>query len=207
VLLQAGALTTLIRHLKDSTSLTPYVDPDHIYNISTQAGLALSALLGYRNAVMHELRAATAVILPLIDILHDGPTIISRWVAETALLNLVTVEPSQAQAMADAGVMGLLLNMRIDVAHMPPTFAADVGRIGGKLGHRLLESGPVAARHLEQAIRSPDILQSFGALVLLQVPPCSLSPAVCRAIDSDNIIVIRTGWCRCVLGAANLKPC
>jgi hypothetical protein len=184
VLLRARVLPTLIRHVRGSTSSTPDVDPDHMHNISMQAAVALTALLGYRKAVMQEVRVTTGLIMSLIDILRDGPTIISRWLTETALWVLVTAKPSQAEAMVNAGVMGLLLQLRIDVADMDPSFVATLGTPGAKLGSKLLESGSAAARDLEQAIRSPDILQCFGALVLLQVPPCSLSPAVCWAIHS-----------------------
>jgi hypothetical protein len=155
-----------------------------------QAGLALGALLGYRNAVMQALLLATGVIImPLINILRDGPTITSRWVAETALLVLATAEPSKAKAMADAGVMALPLELRIAFADVLPTSAAEVGMMGAKLGHKLLEAGSVAVRDLEQAIRSPDIVQPSGALVLLQVAPLSSFLDVCCVTASRNFLL------------------
>ncbi len=168
--MRAGGLPTLIRHLKGSAPSAPTSDPRLALLRPSEAGLTLLALLRCQNAMMAELQAVTGVITPLIEVLSDRVSL-NRCVALSTLLVLAMAQPGHLKAMAEEGLMRLLLEFYIELGDLPPTLKEIMQSIvlTAKLAQRLLESGPVAARELEQTIRSAQTVQTFGALVLLQV--------------------------------------
>jgi hypothetical protein len=169
--MRAGGLPILICHLRGSAT-SPSAHGPHINPLPPkEAGLALLALLRSQNAIKPELQAATDVIMPLIDVVRGG-ILPSRFCALNALLVLAIAHPGHLKAIAEAGGMRLLLDLYVDLGDQPSSVLAAVvpsSELAARLGQRLLESGPVAPRELEQAIRSPHTVQTFSALVLFQV--------------------------------------
>jgi hypothetical protein len=167
VFLRAGGLPTLIGHLGGNAPPLRTTDPLNSPYIPLEVAKALATLMGSENVLLGELRLATGVITPLIATLRDGPNVLSRSVAANALLGLVASQPETRKDMAEGGVTGLLLQLCIDVRELPP--GPEVAKGLAALARTLLESEPLAARDLEQAIRAQETVQSFGALLLLEV--------------------------------------
>jgi hypothetical protein len=111
----------------------------------------------------------TSSIMALIRALRDAPSMAERCAATRKLLTTADAQPAKRKAMAEAGLMGLLLLLYVDIQGHPE--AAQFGMLAGNLARTLLDSGTVAARDLERAIRAPEPAQTFAALVLLQVCP------------------------------------
>jgi hypothetical protein len=181
VFMRAGGLPTLIRHLGASASSYPTADPDIVAWVPVEAAQALAALLRCQDVIKAELRAATGVIAPLIGVLrggHDGSRRLSCSVACNALLVLADFQPAHCKGMAEAGVMGLLLALYSGIGDSAsPGFAKESAMLAARLARLLMEAGTVGAHDLERAIRAPDPVQCFGALLLLQVRQFCLCPS------------------------------
>jgi hypothetical protein len=182
VFIRAGGLPALIRHLGGFATSAPTADPEATARVRQEAAEALRALMGGTQdmEIMAELRAARGVIAPLLDVLR-GPqdsnmpeVFISCSVACDTLLALAVADRVHREAMVDGGVIGLLLALCADVWNARGTeFCEQKGEMAALLTRILIESGTAAARDLERAIRAPDPVQCFGALLLLQVrQPC-----------------------------------
>jgi hypothetical protein len=167
--LRAGGLPALIPHLGVSTMATRAQDMVGPLLIRLQAASAIGALVCPQYSALGEVWVATGVITPLIEVLREGPNMLSRGVALSSLLALANAQPEQSKAMAEAGVMGMLFTLSLHATQLPPDSGSGlVGDLPG-LARRLVESDSVAARDLVGAIRSPDTVQCFGALLLLLV--------------------------------------
>jgi hypothetical protein len=178
--LREGSLPTLICYVRGPVTPARTRDPV-IPWISAQATAALNALLRWENAILPDLQVATGVVMPLIDVLQNTPQERNRIVACSWLLLLAKVQPAQHKAMAEAGVMGLLLALCNDAGK----FGADdqhiakqaLNKVAG-LARILVQSRTVAAHDLKAAIRAPEPAQSFGALLLLKACRFACSPFV-----------------------------
>jgi hypothetical protein len=163
--MRAGGPPILIRHMGKPTTST-LADAMRA-RIPIEAARAFGALLlTSSNDLMAELQVATGVVTPLVDVLRDAP-MPSRLAAASGLSAIAEVQPAHRKAMAEAGVLGLLLTLTIDVGYKQP--AEDLALVLARLACMLIESGPVAARDIKGAIRAPDTVRCFAALVLLQV--------------------------------------
>jgi hypothetical protein len=168
--LRAGGLSAIIRHLGAAPiTLTPTVEQYIMRSrIPGEAARVLSALFHHcYGDLVAELRLATGVVEPLIDILRDAP-LLSRCPVATALMALAEAQPAELTVMAEAGLMGLLLGICADVVEAPPATQLMEGLSG--LTVMLVDAASVAAQDIERAIRSPDAARSFITLVILQVP-------------------------------------
>ncbi len=102
--------------------------------------------------------------------LRDAPSVAERYMAMNQLLMLDDADPMKRKAMANAGLIGLLVSLSVDIQGHPeammfslmaPAFACSLLNL----------EGTAAARDLERAIRAPEPAQTFAALVMLQVRP------------------------------------
>jgi hypothetical protein len=174
--LRAGGLPTLIRHL--GAPATPLRSPradvtpaDISLAISEVAAAALRALFHCSDTVTAELGAAPGVIPALADALRDAPSVMSRSVSAAALGVLADAEPLRCNIMAEAGVMGLLLSLHRDLweSVADADVATELGPPVVGLANMLLGTQPAAAHQLGEAISAVDSVESFTALIVLQV--------------------------------------
>jgi hypothetical protein len=142
--------------------------------ITDMAGKALSALIHMNDATMAEFGNAPNILLPLIDALRAAPALAARSYATHMLHMRANAHPEECVAMAEAGVVGLVLALYQDIWSSPPDgwnlpFAKDLAGTAATLVHVLLESGTGAADDLRQAICSPQTVDAYMALLLVQV--------------------------------------
>jgi hypothetical protein len=210
--LRAGGLSTLIHHLGGGAAAAPLADSNMMpSDISEEAAKALNELLHTYDTTMAELRATTSFITPLVSALRAAPSMLARCVAADALAQIAAAQPAQGKAMAETGVMGLVLALYAAIWELPD--APEMAKPAAALSCALLCSEKHAARELEQAIRSPDAVQAFTALILFQVWHSSLKPwlrtlpahmsnmSVFHIMSSQSWQQHRgrlrpTGWCR-----------
>jgi hypothetical protein len=167
--LRAGGLPALIPHLGVTTTSTRPQDVCKPFLIPLDAAYAIARLVCPEKSALGEVWAATGVITPLIEVLRDGPNMLSRGVALNSLLALADARPEQCKAMAKAGVMGIVLELSLHDNQLPPDSGCGLGGSLPGLARALVESELGAARELERAIRAPETVQCFGALLLLLV--------------------------------------
>jgi hypothetical protein len=164
---RAGGLPSLIRHLGGAPTSTRTVYMRT--RTSNEATRAFGTLIGLCNdALLAEMQLATGVIMPLVDALRDAP-LLSRTAAATGLMLIAHAQPTQRKAMAEAGVLGLLLTLSVD--HGDDHLAENSASALSTFACMLLESGSFAAREVENALRGPETIRCFAALVLLHVCP------------------------------------
>jgi hypothetical protein len=166
VFLQAGGLPGVVRQLSGFAESSCTADP--LVTMSDTVATALSAIFRCTGAI-EEAGILTGIVAPLIDAFHARPLSVRRAAAH-ALCVVAVVQPEQAKAMAEAGVLQLVLayySECVDVGYASKTLMPAVF-----LAQRLVQSQRDAARQLEEAIRAPQIDQAFAALVVLQV--CNL---------------------------------
>jgi hypothetical protein len=182
--LRAGGLPALIPHLGMSTaSNSPQDVPDTLL-IPLEAAAAIGLLVCPGKSALGGVWVATGVITPLIEVLREGPNMLSRGVAVGSLLALADARPEQCKVMAKAGVMGVLLALSLHAKQLPPGSGSGLtGDVPG-LTRRLVESESVAARELEQAMHAPDTVQCFCAHLLLLVRCSCLCPPAFRGCNT-----------------------
>lgn len=176
IFLQEGGLPTLIRHLRGTA---PSGAPNLVSRaITNKAAEALNSLLDQCEAAWKELGRTTNALPQLIDALQVAPTVMGRTTAAAMLLIYAHEQPTERRAMADAGVVGLLVNLYKDMWNWNPD-VFDVLVAQGKtwdgvaLVQALVCSEPAAANDLRTAICAPSTLQAFTALLVVQVlHPC-----------------------------------
>jgi hypothetical protein len=171
--LRAGGLPTLIRHLRASPMAAPTAGSDITPSaLSKEAATALGELLRTERAIMAEFKAATHVIMPLIDALRDAPLNHSRGMAFNLLGVLAIGKPGHRLAMGEAGVVGLLVTLYIESAELLEEMCS-FASMAARMTHMLLEAGMAAALDLAQAILARETVRTFTAIVLLIVRhPC-----------------------------------
>ncbi len=114
VFMRAGGLPALIRHLG---GFATSADPETTAWVRNEAAEALRAVMGTPGEmeIMAELRTATGVIAPLVDVLRGPPdidsphVIVSCSVACDTLLGFAVADRVHREAMADGGVIRLCL--------------------------------------------------------------------------------------------------
>lgn len=186
--LQAGGLPALIPLLRGiATSGATSASGATSHDTSDKAAQALLALLSINSATRTELSTATNAVPPLIDAFRAAPTPEARSAAAAMLHMLAVAHPEECGAMAEAGVVELVIAFYIDVGNMSPdvwdAFVAQDFFPPGTLVRSLVCSGPRAANDLGRVISGPQALSAFTALIVLQVRnPCSRIAA-----PSDNI--------------------
>lgn len=179
--LRVGGLPAVIRHLR-GTATSGATRDAWASEISDAAGSVLGFLLCQNPLAMAEIMATTGIVPQLIDALCDAPVPNSRAMAAATLRILALAQPAQCRAMADAGVIKLIVALYTEVgehtAMLEPT--TDLGAV-------LMCSEPVAARDVKQAICGKKNAQNYAALVLLQVSHLSShafhylwNPIACR---------------------------
>jgi hypothetical protein len=119
---------------------------------------------------MAELASAEGIVLPLLDAFRQAPDALGRCATAQILALLARDQPAYCTAMADGGVMGLLLKLYMeldnsDMATLEPAL---------ELAGELLRTGTAAVRDLGRAIRGQDAYKSFAAMLILQVGPSFL---------------------------------
>ncbi len=157
----------------DPASDAPTTTDSTRSGISGQAGDGPSTLV-IGDAPIAQLLNAAGVLPSVIDALRDAPNFTARFSAAHVLAIFAEARPAQRRAIAEAGVMGLLLELFIEAGNM----FLDLGKTapGWNLARVLLSKEPVAVRDLRRAISGPRVDVTFKALVFLQVRhSCSLS--------------------------------
>jgi hypothetical protein len=152
-------------HLRSPDEAVPLAS-----DISDVAGRALSGFVLCESTRVHEeFGAVTGVVAPLIDAFRNRTLALPvRCVAAHALWLIAAVQPQEAMAMAEAGVMQLVVAYYIDLGDVSLA-AANMFWPALGLARVLVKSQAVAACQLEEAIRAPEAAQAFAALVVLQV--------------------------------------
>jgi hypothetical protein len=125
---------------------------------------------------------APGVVPSMIGALRDRPDFIGRFAAAHVLTIVGEGRPAQRRAMAEAGVIGLLLELFIEVGNK--FWDIEETESGWNLARMLLILEPIAARDLRQAMCGPRVDLAFKALVFLQVRhSCSLTQSLGSAIS------------------------
>jgi hypothetical protein len=168
VFLHAGGLPTLIQHLGGSLTPTGTTDAD-----ATASAIPIAAAVAFcrvsqqdYGTALAELQSIPGVITTLTALFRDA-TLEARYAAVAALQRLATASPTECEGMVEGGVVELVLKYSLDVGPMPDNTALLAPAT--QVACMLLREVSDAARRLEQAIRSPEPVQAFAALVLFQV--------------------------------------
>lgn len=173
--LRAGGLPAVVRHLRGTATSGAANDPDASPSaISNAAAEVMSELLSDRACKMGactlaEVKAATGVVPPLIDALRDAASNKARAMAAHTLGILAKAQPPDSRAMAEAGVIGLVLDFYAKIGDLSER--ENLGNLAPAtdLACWLVCSQAVAARDLREAICGADTFQTYAALALLQV--------------------------------------
>jgi hypothetical protein len=114
--LRAGGLPTLIHHLGGTTPSTCNSSPDSIqFAVTEKASEAVTLLIrSGRDIVMPTMEVVTGIMAPLMDILRAG-SLQNRCLAAEVLLLLAMGQVEEGSDMANAGVMGLLLSLYVEI--------------------------------------------------------------------------------------------
>jgi hypothetical protein len=174
IFLQAGGLPILIHHLRSTSLSNCNSSPDSIQSVvAEKAALALTVLVNSEHDILlPALEVVTGIMMPLMDILRAGGSLQNRCLAVDVLLELAVSQAKAGSEMADAGVMGLLLSLYLEIQELPDAKALSLPL--ATLAVRLASFEPVAADDFEAAIRVPDTVQAFAAMTILQVCPTCL---------------------------------
>jgi hypothetical protein len=117
--LKEGGLPPVIRLLRGPTTPDTTVFAESVSNaISLQAAKVLNALLSTTRGLTELLSGAKGFIPPLVDALRDASNKVARLAAAHALALLANVQPENRRAIAEAGVIGLLLAFIVDVGDL-----------------------------------------------------------------------------------------
>jgi hypothetical protein len=171
VFVRAGGLLPLIRRSRGYATppLTPHPDiaPSAL---KTAAAEALSRLLQHLTARLAELGIARGAVTPLIDAVRDASSVITPAVSAAALTTLANAEPGTCRAKGEDGMLGLVFALYDEIGKLP--LGSEELKSSGRaeeLVAYFVRSGDISARDFLPAIRSPDAVQAFTALVILQV--------------------------------------
>ncbi len=164
---RAGGLPDVIRLLRGPAPSDSGATADGMpLAVSQQAEKVLAALL-CSDSGMAEVGSAKDIIPALVDALGDAPDYSARAMAAHALMVIAQAQPTGRKAIAEAGVMSLLVDLL--------TFWEDLGRHAEKveparaLAQTLLYQERAAMRDLQLVICGPEAERAFTALLLLQV--------------------------------------
>jgi hypothetical protein len=119
IFLRESGLPTLISHLGGTTPLTPTDDEDTVRAaIADKAAAAVRPLLYTEHVIMPVMEAATGIMDPLIDILETG-SLENRVLAGELLALHAMGQAAVGRAMAEEGVIGLALDLFVDIHDSP----------------------------------------------------------------------------------------
>ncbi len=181
--LQAGGLPSLIRCLRGAATLGSMIPCDTMSStIAHTAAEVLCRLLNHCGRSVAEVSFATGGIAPLIDALRDAPTCFGRCVGAYALCAIAKAYPAQHVAIAEAGVVGMVVALypmqaTLRSEGMDGLHIEEVQGPAVELVHMLMCSGTVALRDLRHAIVGQNDVQAYDAFLLLQV--CQSKPTHC----------------------------
>jgi hypothetical protein len=171
IFLRMSGLPPLVRHITGITRTQVFqgvdVTTDPIAFAATEVLKALLTVVGQGR----KLHVPADDIPPLLDAFRDAPTLHGRSMAVHVLL---AVSDSQPDAIANAGIIGLVLHFYNDLAASPleiwdvPPAVRLAGPACG-LVNVLVSSVAAAQQDLRKALLSGESRQAFAALVLLQV--------------------------------------
>jgi hypothetical protein len=187
--LRAEGLPTIIHHLA-GTSRNPHpAYPEAVQAaMAEKAGRVLRPLHEARDVLWPVMHCATGIVTPLIKALRAG-SLENRCLAGETLARLIQAQPCAGRAMAAEGVMGLLCSLYNDIQDLPDL--DDLARPLAHLAFQVGTSEPLAAADLANAIRGPDILESFSAMTILQVGHPRAFP--CPPLPDTTTIVRKKG--------------
>jgi hypothetical protein len=158
-----------------TSNATSHATPDAMRRaITDTAGKALAALLNVNDATRAVVGNATDSIPPLIDALRAAPTLKARSFASHLLHTVADAYPEECMAMAEAGVVGLVLALYHDIWSSSwdkwnLSYARNLSDAPAFLVHVLVGSGTGAADDLRRAICSRQTVDAYIALQLVQV--------------------------------------
>jgi hypothetical protein len=170
--LQANGLHGIVRHLSGCAQNPGTTDADiTASDISDAAATAFSHVLScmlveryWTTGRVHDVHK----IAPLINAFGNHMLALRlRLKAAQALTVNAAFLPEGGKAMAEGGVMQAVLNYYIQFCN--EGYASNALTPAALLAERLVKSETVAARQLDLAIRAPETVQAFAALVVLQV--------------------------------------
>jgi hypothetical protein len=167
VLLNAGNLPAIVQLLCGDVGPEPTAEmPNMPSTIRQLAGNVLARLLETDVGVA-TLASGPDLVPHLTDALRDAPTEQGRCAAAHGLMILAHAKPAYRKAMAEAGVMGLLLALYIKLG-ADSLSTPEVEHVL-ELAHTLVRSETRALRDLRRAIQVSDKIQAFAAMLILQV--------------------------------------
>jgi hypothetical protein len=159
----AGGLPTLIHHFCGTSPSSPTTPADNMA-VSDKARIVLKLLLESECDMMEVLDAAPGVTSPLINMLRSG-TLQSRCTAVDTLRHLSMA--TAASTMTKAGVIRLGLSLYIEVQDSSQASLLSVPVAA--LALSLATSDDHACSELIDLIKAPDIVQAFGAMLMVKV--------------------------------------
>jgi hypothetical protein len=172
--LREGGLPTVIGLLRGRATTDSTPDADSLPSaISEQAGDVLTALLGSKSGPT-ELAVAKGVVPLLLDAVRDAPTSPARLSAAHGLLVVADARPTMRRAMAEGGVIGVLLRLLIDCGECDAITLEMVGP-SWELAQDMLRWERIAMQDLREAICGPEVDMAFSALAVLQVRVCAVT--------------------------------
>jgi hypothetical protein len=165
-----------------------------------------------QDTALAEIQNIPDVITTLTTVFCDA-TLEARGIAAVALRMLAVAQPTKCEGMVESGMVELLLKYYCDAAGMPALMDYAVDLACG-----MLRTVPVAAREFEQAIRAPEPVQAFAALVLVEVCPsscillvrCTITPPCIAPFQGlDQEVHVKSGIAAACLALQDLVslPC